>query len=268
MRRSVIDFRHIMAWLVFLIWAGVFGIFYFSGDYVEFLNPQFSWLMISGFVLCLTFFFVLFMLGPNTVSGCCGHENHNHTHSPDILRMLILLVPVLFAMNYGSWQLGSFAFDKRAVGLTRVGGTVDNVTRPAVSAAKNSIDAASATLALLPDDGRVNEVTLVEIHNRFEKLEGRKVSTQGMYMSETPGLPDDSWVIFRFMVVCCAADAQPMAVMIKGERPAGVPDEGWLQVDGTLKSIELNGNMALVIEAEKVSQVAAPGVPYMVPNFR
>ncbi len=264
----MIDFRHIMAWLIFLIWAGVFGIFYFSGEYVEFLNPQFSWLMISGFVLCISFFAVLFLLGPTTSSGCCGHENHNHAAGPSVLRMLILLVPVLFAMNYGSWQLGSFAFDKRAVGLTRVGGTNDNAARRTDSAVTQPGDSASGTVALLPDDGRVNEVTLVEIHNRFEQLAGKKVSTQGMFMSETPGLPDNSWVIFRFLVVCCAADAQPMAVMIKGTRPVGVPDESWLKIDGTLKSIELNGQPALVIEAEKVSQIDAPGVPYMVPNSR
>lgn len=262
-RRAVIDFRHVLAWLVFLIWAGVFAFFYFSGSYVEFLNPQFSWLMISGLLLCALFFVVLFMTGPASDTDCCGHDHHHHGHGPSVLRMLILLVPVLFAMNYGSWQLGTFAFDKRAVGLTRMGGSNDSRAATAIDMPAST--AASAAVELV---AAARPVTLVEIHNRFEHLVDKKIITQGMYMSETPGLPQDSWVIFRFLIVCCAADAQPMAVMIKGPRPVGIADEAWVEVEGTLRGIELNGQPAVAVEADKVSSIVAPKVPYMVPNFR
>jgi len=256
LRRAAVDFRHIFSWFVFLVWSAVFGVFYFSGTYVEFLNPQFSWLMLLGFVLCAIFFLVLILGGTRRVD--CSHAGHHHAGA-SILRMLILLVPVMFALNYGSWQLGSFAFDKRAVGVTRVGGMSESERIP-VSAqfepAENAMNAKTA------------DVSLIEIHSKFESLVGRRVVTQGMYMSETPGLPEDSYVIFRFLVVCCAADAQPLAVMIRGLRPAGVADEKWLQVEGVLKSTEVDGNAAVVIEAEKVAPVSPPKNPYMLPLMR
>lgn len=258
MRRSAIDFRHVFSWFVFLVWSAVFGVFYFSGTYVEFLNPQFSLLILLGFILCSIFFIVLFAGGPKR--NDCGHADSHHHSRASILRMLILLTPVMFALNYGSWQLGSFAFDKRAVGVTRVGGVAENVERAQTQA--------SSSAETAPEDKAPIEVSLVEIHSKFENLTGRKVITQGMYMSETPGLPGDSYVIFRFLVVCCAADAQPLAVMVRGERPAGVSDEKWLQVEGILKSTEINGNTAVIIEAEKVLPVSAPKYPYMVPQMR
>ncbi len=256
MRRSAIDFRHVFSWFVFLVWSVVFGVFYFSGIYVEFLNPQFSWLMLLGFILCSVFFAVLFACGPNRHE--CGHADHHHGAS--ILRMMILLTPVMFALNYGSWQLGSFAFDKRAVGVTRVGGIAENGNKTG--------DVASLPIVKTSENSEPVEVSLVEIHSKFEKLTGRKVITQGMYMSETPGLPEDSYVIFRFLIVCCAADAQPLAVMIRGNRPAGVSDEKWLQVEGVLKSTDINGNVAVIIEAEKIVPVSAPKNPYMLPQMR
>lgn len=256
MRRAAVNFRHIFSWFVFLVWSAVFGVFYFSGTYIEFLSPQFAWLMILGFVLCSTFFLVLLLGGPRH-SGCTYTEHHHSGAS--ILRMLILLTPVMFALNYGSWQLGSFAFDKRAVGVTRVGGMSESektsgVIQPEpVNAAENN---------------KTVDVSLIQIHSKFESLVGRRVVTQGMYMSETPGLPEDSYVIFRFLIVCCAADAQPLAVMIRGSRPAGVSDEKWLQVEGVLKSTEVDGNAAVVIEAEKVTPVSPPKNPYMLPLMR
>lgn len=249
-RRAGINFRHILSYLVFLVWSLVFASFYFSGSYVEFLNPQFSWLVISGFVLCLVFFLVFFFGGSD--SGSCQHHDHHH-HEVSLLRLLILLVPVLFAINYRSWQLGSFAFDKRSVGTARVGGLEPG----------NKLENSSADI-----EKGIVDASLFEIHQSFEKLAGRKIRTCGMYMAETPGLPDDSWVIFRFMIVCCAADAQPLAVMVHGNRPVMMKDEAWLEIEGVLGSVELNGNPAVVIEAEKISAIAAPKVPYLVPGMR
>ncbi len=257
MRKAVIDFRHIFSWLVFLVWAGIFGIFYFSGSYIDFLNPQFSWLMVIGFVLCSVFFAVIFLSGPSAQD--CSHDgvqHHNHVHGPSIMRMLVLLVPVLFAANFGSWKLGTFAFDKRAVGINRIGGM----------ASQDGAQSQAVSDNLNPDELR--DATLMELHNGFEKLVGQRVSTLGMYMSKTPGLPDDTYVIFRFVVVCCAADAQPLAVMIKGPRLDGVADETWLKVEGPLKSIELGGQPAILIEAETAAPTSPPANPYLFPAFR
>ncbi|GEM_PF-1860173 len=263
MKTRMPSFRHILSWVIFLLWSGVFAIYYFSGDYVDFLNPQFSWLVLMAFILSLIFFIAIFTLPDNRSS------HHHHHHSPhenaDLIRMMILLAPILYVAGFESGNLGSYAFEKRAINMTKIDDNARNIAKNMeIPGDLKYYDALVASVSQrLP-----TQVSLIDIHADFEKLVGRKIQTRGMLISDVPGVPPGKFVIFRFVIVCCVADAQPVAVVVNGQRPENISNETWVEVEGILEKTEIEGNPAVVINADRIVSAPAPENPYLTPGIR
>ncbi len=257
---STPGFDHIASYGVFLFWAGIFAIYYFSGDYTDFLNPKFGWLVLFAFILCGLFFLVLFLGGEDKHEhSCC--EN---THHPKTIRIAILFLPLMFLLNIQSNRLGTFAFEKRAIGSIKRGGRINvgDVYSGEVSKDASLTDelVVASVAARLPQ-----EVTLLEVHKNFEKLIGKKIISNGIYIEKTPGLPEGTWVVFRFLMICCVADAQPFAVLVTGSIPEGIKNEDWIQIEGILEETKVEGQPAPVLKAERIFKIPEPTNPYLTP---
>lgn len=263
MRRRIPEFSHILSWSVFLFWSGMFAIYYFSGDYVDILNPQFGWLVLMAFILSLVFFLALFFRPENSP----GHHHHHHLQhgSIDLVRLLILLAPILYIAGYESGNLGSYAFKKRALNITGIDENAGNMGRNMNIVSEPGYDKylVASAAAKLPE-----RVSIIDIHADFEKLLGKNIQTVGRYMSQAPGVPDDKFVIFRFVMVCCVADAQPVAVLVKGPRNPNLKEESWLEVEGILEKATVQGNPAAVINATRIRTTGEPANPYLTPMLR
>ncbi|MEW6709936.1 MAG: TIGR03943 family protein [Candidatus Riflebacteria bacterium] len=263
MRTRMPSISHILSWAVFLFWSGVFAIYYFSGDYVDFLNPQFSWLVLMAFILNLVFFVALFTSPGNGVS----HHHHHHAQhgSIDLVRLMILLAPILYVAGFESGNLGRYAFEKRAINVTRIDDNARNMARNMeIPGDLKYYDLLVASVAQrLP-----TQVSLIDIHADFEKLVGSKIQTRGMLISNAPGVPPGKFVIFRFVMVCCVADAQPVAVVVNGKAPEDIANERWVEIEGILEKTEIEGNPAAVINADRIVPAPAPENPYLTPRIR
>lgn len=251
---------HILSWATYLFWTGIFAIYYFSGDFIDFLNPQLGWLVFLAFLLNLVFFLAVFFASP----GRADNHQHHHTRHRAV-KMLIVLAPVIYLAGFESTQLGGYAFNKRAVNLA-------GVNTNAVSMARNmKVDGdfnyhdllVASAAARLPA-----QVSLLDLHADFEKLLGKRIITRGIYVDSSEGIPGGHFIIFRFIMVCCVADAQPLAVLIAGEKPAGAMKDAWLEIEGTVNSISIENNPAIVILADKIRTSTAPENPYLTPRMQ
>lgn len=90
---------------------------------------------------------------------------------------------------------------------------------------------------------------------------GREVQVLGQVAHER-STGAAQFTLFRFMVMCCVADAVPVAVRVTAADAAKWRDDTWVRVYGTLQTTPAGH---AVIEAQRVERVTPPVNPYLYP---
>lgn len=76
------------------------------------------------------------------------------------------------------------------------------------------------------------------------------------------GLPPDTWLLSRFVVTCCVADATAIGVMVRAPGIA-VEDDAWVQVRGYFDTDNIEGEQRPVLVADAVVPIEPPAQPYL-----
>jgi uncharacterized repeat protein (TIGR03943 family) len=85
---------------------------------------------------------------------------------------------------------------------------------------------------------------------------GKTIEVVGQYL---PGSKPNEFKIVRMLIVCCAADARPIAVSVQAENAVSVADMSWVKVVGTADFQENGGAKAKVtFKAAKVEPTDPP----------
>ena len=118
-----------------------------------------------------------------------------------------------------------------------------------------------------PPSGAAEDVSIMDLYRHPELYEGRRVSLLAMTMRNDEVRKEfgsRSVLAFRFRVTCCAADAQPFAVVVLA-KPGQVeyPDNQWSLVEGRFRTRVSRGEKIPVVEAASVSPTTKPRAPYM-----
>jgi uncharacterized repeat protein (TIGR03943 family) len=202
------------------------------------------WLIASGAVLC--FLGALgFLRALRPPRGDPDEHAHDHDHPPSRAAWLLLL-PVLALSVITPQALGSFAAERQTS-----------------SRSDESID--WAPLAD-PIDGAV-EITLAEFNDRAftdsnRSLEDATVRLIGFVTAAPPG-SDADFVLNRFAISCCAADARTMQVEMYGATAPRV--ESWVKATGTWKAEAADEDVAIPVAAlsvKEIQPIPQPEVPY------
>jgi uncharacterized repeat protein (TIGR03943 family) len=178
-------------------------------------------------------------------SDADGHgDDDGHGHGPGGPKVAwLLLAPVLGLLLFAPPALGSFAAGRSGTAVT-----------------------ARSEYAPLPAGDPVR-LTMLDyasraIFDRGASLGERRVQLTGFAMRG----PQDSWLLARMMVSCCAADGRPVKVALGGSLPEGLADQQWLQVTGKYTERELqdnvNGEAIPFIEVSEVTLIPAPQEQY------
>jgi uncharacterized repeat protein (TIGR03943 family) len=115
---------------------------------------------------------------------------------------------------------------------------------------------------------RPEERTLVEwvrtlnAYPEPDAYKGQKVKVTG-FVVHAKDLPDNIFLITRFVITCCAADVYPVSLPVKvGQSRANYPPDKWFTVEGQMVTEELLGKRQLVIQAANLTAVPEPKNPY------
>jgi uncharacterized repeat protein (TIGR03943 family) len=81
-----------------------------------------------------------------------------------------------------------------------------------------------------------------------------------------PSIKDGKFVIGRFAVQCCAADALPYGVLVEAPNAKTYGNDEWLSITGTLGTTKFGDEEVILLKAEKVARIKPAKDPYVYPD--
>ena len=94
----------------------------------------------------------------------------------------------------------------------------------------------------------------------------QRVRAKGLAL-DGAGLREREFVLLRYSIVHCVADARPLALLVVGSGDRTVALDQWVEVEGVLGARERDGSRLVTIVAEHVRPIAEPANPYLASAF-
>ena len=234
------DKRIDRAKLLILLGMGVYlAQLIISGNLSYYINQRFAWLAYVGAG-------IFFTLGFVTLWQQVKPSPHAHQHYRigwDIL--LIAAFPLLLAVLIPSRSLGIEAINS-GISLRPVG------------------VGSAATFARSPLDRNI--LDWLREFNRASpgEFNGQPVDVVGFVYRE-PIHAQDEFMISRFTMSCCVADAFPIGMPARFEAADEIKPGSWQRVQGELKAANFAGELLPVIQVAALEAVDEPQQPYLYP---
>ncbi|HMR01627.1 MAG TPA: TIGR03943 family protein, partial [Candidatus Gracilibacteria bacterium] len=94
------------------------------------------------------------------------------------------------------------------------------------------------------------------------QYEGEKAKVSGFVLKDD-NLPQNYFIIARFILSCCAADARPIGIPVHFD-PARQTFENdqWIELQGEFFTTELDGETVPAIELNRFENIPVPENPY------
>jgi uncharacterized repeat protein (TIGR03943 family) len=216
--------------LILGAWAGVFWFLLASGRTTLYLSPRTSWVVPVGASI----------LTVAAVARLATARRSGPLSTRRAWTLGVVALPALLVVALPPASLGSFAVARRSAVTAGVVPAGDVATGPItlvdVAAAKWSREAARALV----------------------KRAGSPVSFVG-FVTEDPGGAADEFVLTRFLVSCCVADALSVQVRVVGAPAGEFGEDQWVRVEGNLYPLAHE----VIVDASDVTAVPRPSRPYL-----
>jgi uncharacterized repeat protein (TIGR03943 family) len=218
---------------------------WWSGDALNYVRPTLApWLLAGGVVVGLLGLLPpLGLLGQPAAGHADGHGGHHHRGRVGWL----LLVPVLVVMLVQPAALGSYAVSGRST----VPGGGEGGFPPLNAPVRGAVPMSMA------------EFVTRAVRDPGQSLVGVRVRLTGFVAPAERG--DGGYRLTRFVVFCCAADAEALEVVVRGDPTPRARDQ-WLEVEGTWMArpaaVDDPTPPPPVLKADLVRPVAPARPPY------
>ncbi len=206
----------------FTLWMGL------TPTHLLYIKPSMTrWLILSGAILVAVGAAVLVLgwrearVAARTGGGAEEEARRGHHHATRVGWLLAL--PLCVAVAVGSNPLGSYAAGRQ---------NSQRVLPPGEFDLEQYLNANSFG-GQAPALRGIDFVRATQDGDQRQLLAGQPVTLTGFVVADPDG-GDSSFLLTRFMIGCCAADALAVQVKVPVE-PGEIPDEeSWVHVEGTL----------------------------------
>jgi uncharacterized repeat protein (TIGR03943 family) len=245
-----------------MVWGIVLTYFYLSGRIASYLHPAFHiYTVVSGGVLLILSLALLL-----TMNG----ESSNHGLSRvGIFPLLLLTAPLLAATKISPSNFGATAVLNR--------GMVHNIAdlpgfSPPMDAGLPNADGSVAEGTMMDPslylkknaDGYIMAEAVDLLYaagepTMREDFENKQVEVNGQFLPALTGNPNgDRFNLTRLFVMCCAADARPVAISVQSNLATDLPKMTWVKVRGKATFPVEGGRHMPVVVADSVTEIDAP----------
>lgn len=182
------------------------------------------------------------------------HDDHLAGHQHDDQRkgwvIWLVALPLLVGLLVPERPLGASALQSRGVNFT------------SGISARSSIGQA---VGLPPAQRSVLDwIRVYEESEDPAALEGQPADVTGFVYHDVR-LGKDKFMVGRFTIACCVADAMALGMIIDWPQSAELPDNQWVRVRGPVHAQVIDGKTVPSVRAEQVEIVPQPEQPYLFP---
>ena len=221
-------------WCYFFMWLFTFG----RQDLARLLHPNLWWLVASGGTIL--FLFLIATSFPQR------NRDTNKSLYMKLTSLLVLLIPILFFQHVRTGRFNESTLMSRTVdsdAMLRMQRFEETVARE------------------IAEDMGEGETPFTHLYFQSEEYENKEVEVVCQTFVDDK-LPENTVMCYRFLVTCCAADAQPIFVFINTENMEPVAGEKWVKVQGNVSLVGEKKKNAVSIRPTSFEYVGEPAYPY------
>jgi uncharacterized repeat protein (TIGR03943 family) len=218
---------------VLAAWAALFWFLLISGRTSLYLSPRTAWVVPVGAVL-LT-------IGVVGRLATARTRREEWVRSGTAWAVGFIALPVVLILAMPPVALGSYAASRRSVAAGLATGAPDVVVGERVTLA-------AVAAGVWSDDAR----------KALADRAGSPVTFEGI-VTRREGQPADEFVLTRFIVSCCVADALSVQVRVVGAPPGRFAEDQWVRVAGTFYPVGREN----VVDASSITPIPRPEEPYL-----
>jgi uncharacterized repeat protein (TIGR03943 family) len=214
-----------------------------SGAITFYINQRFAWLT-WGATLALL---IMGIAQGQQIRNLKSQPPNPKSLGLPIWSYLALLVPLFLGVVIPPQPLGASVAGNRGL-ISAAGVAQEAVSSPGVPARRDILGWLRA-FGPEPDP---------------EAFAGQTVEVVGfVYRDEE--MAADQFMVARFLIVCCVADAIPVGLPVHYAEAAHLELDTWVRVKGTFAAGEVRGERLPIIVADEVTVVSQPVQPYLYP---
>jgi uncharacterized repeat protein (TIGR03943 family) len=247
---------------ILMVWGIVLTYFYLSGRIASYLHPAFHiYTVVSGGVLLALSLALLLTMN--------GESSEHGLSRVGIFPLLLLTAPLLAATKISPSNFGATAVLNR--------GMVHNIAdlpgfSPPMDAGLPNADGSVAEGTMMDPslylkknaDGYIMAEAVDLLYaagepTMREDFENKQVEVKGQFLPALTGNPNgDRFNLTRLFVMCCAADARPVAISVQSTPATDLPKMTWVKVRGKATFPVEGGRHMPVVVADSVTETDAP----------
>ncbi len=223
-----------------------------SGKLTWYIHPRFIPLTILAVIVLVLIGLVVFRAGNQT-----GPENNNrddeepgHEHGPSVWRLGVIMLPLAVGVLIPAHPL-----------------TASAMAGKGISSAVPITAAGSATIQFGQQADTRNILQWNDLFNSNSDPStylGQEANVIGFVYHDS-NLKDGQFLVGRFALVCCPADAFAVVMVVNWPKSAALPTNQWVKVKGPVQSVQFNGQTLPSIQAVSVDFVDPPPQTYLYP---
>jgi uncharacterized repeat protein (TIGR03943 family) len=218
---------------VLAAWAALFWFLLISGRTSLYLSPRTAWVVPVGAVLL-----TIAVVGRLATARTRGEEG---VRSGTAWAVGFVALPVVLILAMPPVALGSYAASRRSVAAGLATGA------PNVAVGER-VTLAAVAAGVWSDDAR----------KALADRAGSPVTFEGI-VTHREGQPADEFVLTRFIVSCCVADALSVQVRVVGAPPGKFAEDQWVRVAGSFYPVGREN----VVDASSITPIPRPEEPYL-----
>ena len=226
---------------VLLLGLGLYLGYLFASESVgNYVNLRFGWLALAGALLSLALggHALMTQLRAGRSPSAASHDHEGHAHQPLGWPALgLLAAPLALGILVPSQPLGAAA----------VAGDISLPRGASEGAVLLAADSAQWTV--------IDWLRMFSSPGGGDRLQGQPADITG-FVYRQEGDPDGYFVVARFLMVHCTADAYAVGMPVVWPEAQALPSDTWVRVRGTVQVGDFRGNVLPILAATSVDDRA------------
>lgn len=232
-----------------------------TGDLNLLINPRFRLLIIFSILLLIILGFVQ-----------CLHMKKRDLHPVGFWGYCLILLPIMVYIFVPPQALDASMVDKKGVTLVSSKQVKNNSANESKDRNEPTIEQTApyqddykkmkqADEIVFTEENYADYLSVLELYPT--QLKGKKIRIKGFVFRDDPDLKKDQFVLSRFTISCCAADASVVGIVTQFSQTPILKKDQWIEVEGTLSTTKRFGFDAPIIQLQNYRITEKPKDPYI-----